>query len=119
LGSHLDLEPVRHGLAVRDGIHHLNRLVSGVGGADDPSHQHAARKLKNSLCIAAGAGLKEVATRSGHTSVSFTLDHYGYLYPDSYATLCDRLDALHIRSARCRGYRPAVEGQTATVSAPT
>jgi hypothetical protein len=30
-----------------------------------------------------------------HTSVSFTLDRYGHLYPDSYATLRDRLDALH------------------------
>jgi hypothetical protein len=32
---------------------------------------------------------------AGHTSVSFTLDRHGHLYPDSYATLRDRLDALH------------------------
>jgi hypothetical protein len=39
-----------------------------------------------------------MASRLGyrrHTSVSFTLDRYGHLYPDSYATLRDRLDALH------------------------
>ena len=47
------------------------------------------------LWIAAGASPKEVAALAGHTSVSFTLDRYGHLYPDSYATLRDRLDALH------------------------
>jgi integrase len=67
LGSHLDLEPVRHCLAVRDGIHHLNRLVSGVGGADVPSHRHAAWKLKRSLFIATGEpGALEVLDESGH-----------------------------------------------------
>ena len=38
---------------------------------------------------------KEVAALAGHTSVSFTLDRYGHLYPDSYAMLRDRLDAMH------------------------
>lgn len=47
------------------------------------------------LWIAAGVSPKEVATLAGHSSVSFTLDRYGHLYPDSYATLRDRLDALH------------------------
>ena len=32
------------------------------------------------LWIAAGAGPKEVATRAGYTSVSFTLDRYGHLW---------------------------------------
>jgi hypothetical protein len=47
------------------------------------------------LWIAAGAGPKEVATRAGHTSVSFTLDRYGHLYPESDRALRDRLDLLH------------------------
>jgi hypothetical protein len=33
--------------------------------------------------------------RAGHTSVSFTLDRYGHLYPESDTTLRDRLEALH------------------------
>jgi hypothetical protein len=42
----------------------------------------------------AAAGPKEVATRAGHTSVSFTLDRYGHLYPEADTVLRDRLDAL-------------------------
>ena len=45
--------------------------------------------------IAAGAGPKEVATRAGHMSVSFTLDRYGHLYPEADRALRDRLDRFH------------------------
>jgi hypothetical protein len=38
---------------------------------------------------------KEVATRAGHSSVSFTLDRYGHLYRKSDTVLRDRLDALY------------------------
>jgi len=31
--------------------------------------------------IAAGANPKDTATRAGHSSVSFTLDRYGHLFP--------------------------------------
>jgi hypothetical protein len=44
------------------------------------------------------ANPKEVAARAGHTSVSFTLDRYGHLYPDADQALRDRLDALHTHS---------------------
>jgi hypothetical protein len=40
---------------------------------------HDLRHTAIALWIAAGAGPKEVATRAGHTSVSFTLDRYGHL----------------------------------------
>ena len=50
------------------------------------------------LWIAGGANPKEVAARDGHTSVSFTLDRYGHLYPDADQALRDRLDALHTLS---------------------
>ena len=56
---------------------------------------HDLRHTAVALWIAAGASPKEVAALAGHTSVSFTVDRYGHLYPDSYATLRDRLDALH------------------------
>jgi len=47
------------------------------------------------LWIVAGAGPKEVATRARHTSVSFTLDRYGHLYPEADRALRDRLDRFH------------------------
>jgi hypothetical protein len=52
----------------------------------------------SALWIAAGANPKEVAARAGYTSVSFTLDRYGHLYPDADQALRDRLHALHALS---------------------
>jgi integrase len=56
---------------------------------------HDLRHTAVALWIAAGATPKEVAVRAGHTSVSFTLDRYGHLYPEADTTLRDRLEALH------------------------
>ena len=39
---------------------------------------HDLRHTAVALWIAAGATPKEVTVRAGHTSVSFTLDRYGY-----------------------------------------
>jgi hypothetical protein len=48
------------------------------------------------LWIAAGANPKEVVSvRAGHTSVAFTLDRYGHLFPGHDDDLRDRLDAMH------------------------
>jgi integrase len=55
---------------------------------------HDLRHTAVALWIAAGASPKEVAVRAGHSSVSFTLDRYGHLYPESDASLRDRLDAF-------------------------
>ena len=46
---------------------------------------HDLRHTAVALWIAAGAYPKEVAARAGHSSVSFTLDRYGHLYPESDA----------------------------------
>ena len=59
---------------------------------------HDLRHTAVALWIAAGANPKEVAARAGHTSVSFTLDRYGHLYPEADQALRDRLDALHALS---------------------
>ena len=56
---------------------------------------HDLRHTAVALWIAAGTNPKEVAARAGHTSVSFTLDRYGHLCPESDAALRDRLDALY------------------------
>jgi integrase len=56
---------------------------------------HDLRHTAVALWIAAGANPKEVSVRAGHSSVSFTLDRYGHLYPEADAALRDRLDALY------------------------
>jgi integrase len=61
---------------------------------------HDLRHTAVALWIAAGANPKEVAARAGHTSVSFTLDRYGHLYPELDAALRDRLDAIY-SSGQC------------------
>lgn len=55
---------------------------------------HDLRHTAVALWIAAGANPKEVATRAGHSSVSFALDRYGHLFPGSEQKLNDALDAL-------------------------
>jgi integrase len=55
---------------------------------------HDLRHTAVALWIAAGASPKEVAARAGHTSVSFVLDRYGHLFPESDAALRDRLELL-------------------------
>jgi integrase len=55
---------------------------------------HDLRHTAVALWIAAGADPKELATRAGHSSVSFALDRYGYLFPGSEQKLNDALDAL-------------------------
>jgi integrase len=61
---------------------------------------HDLRHTAVALWIAAGANPKEVAARAGHSSVSFTLDRYGHLYPESDAALRDRLDAIYTAGQR-------------------
>ena len=65
--------------------------AAGLGGL----RIHDLRHTAVALWIAAGANPKEVSVRAGHTSVSFTLDRYGHLYPESDTRLRDRLEALH------------------------
>jgi integrase len=67
---------------------------------------HDLRHTAVALWIAAGANPKEVAVRAGDTSVSFTLDRYGHLFPGSEEVLNDSLDALVQRASRRRCRRP-------------
>jgi integrase len=59
-----------------------------------PLRLHDLRHTAISLWIAAGAHPKEVSVRAGHSSVAFTLDRYGHLFPDADERLSSRLDAL-------------------------
>ena len=60
-----------------------------------PLRLHDLRHTAVALWIAAGANPKEVSVRAGHTSVAFTLDRYGHLFPGHDDELRDRLDAMH------------------------
>jgi hypothetical protein len=62
-----------------------------------PLRPHDLRHTAVALWIAAGANPKEVSVRAGHTSVSFTLDRYGHLFPGHDAELRNRLDAMHTK----------------------
>jgi integrase len=77
--------------------HRIWRPATRAAGLDG-LRIHDLRHTAVALWIAAGANPKEVAARAGHTSVSFTLDRYGHLYPDADQALRDRLDALHALS---------------------
>jgi integrase len=55
---------------------------------------HDLRHTAVALWIAADANPKEVAARTGHSSVSFALDRYGHLFSGSEQKLKDGLDAL-------------------------
>ena len=60
-----------------------------------PLRPHDLRHTAVALWIAAGANPKEVSVRAGHTSVAFTLDRYGHLFPGHDEELRERLDAMH------------------------
>ncbi len=67
----------------------------GVATADlAPLRPHDLRHTAVALWIAAGANPLEVSRRAGHTSVSFTLDRYGHLFPEADASVADRLEEL-------------------------
>ena len=55
---------------------------------------HELRHTFVALWVDAGANVKEVSVRAGHSSVAFTLDHYGHLYQDRSDALAERLDDL-------------------------
>jgi integrase len=65
-------------------------LAAGLSGL----RIHDLRHTAVALWIAAGASPKEVAARAGHTSVSFVLDRYGHLFPESDVALRYLLELL-------------------------
>jgi hypothetical protein len=54
------------------------------------------------MWIATGANPLEVSRLAGHTSVAFTLDRYGHLFPEADDALGERLDALFTASESAR-----------------
>jgi integrase len=91
----------------------LPPAVRAVGLA--PLRPHDLRHTAVTLWIAAGANPKEVSVRAGHTSVAFTLDRYGHLFPGHDDELRDRLDAMHAEGLQAAS---RVELQSAQRSVP-
>jgi len=74
--------------------------VPAVAHADlRPLRPHDLRHTAVAIWIATGANPLEVARRAGHTSVSFTLDRYGHLFPEADRTLAQRLEAVYVAPA--------------------
>jgi integrase len=60
---------------------------------------HDLRHTAASLSVAAGANVKQVSTRLGHSSVVITLDRYTHLFPDGEEALAEQLDATFAAAA--------------------
>lgn len=71
-----------------------------------PLRVHDLRHTAVALWIAAGADVKTVASRAGHTSVATVLDRYGHLYPDADVALARRLDDLAVSAQRAASVVP-------------
>lgn len=61
---------------------------------------HDLKHTGVALLAAAGADPKEVSRRAGHSSVAFTYDRYGHLFPEADRTAAIRLDALRQKNVR-------------------
>ena len=65
---------------------------------------HDTRHTAISLWIKAEINVKDVSVHAGHTSVAFTLDRYGHLYPDNGDAFLRALDAATDQSLRISGH---------------
>jgi integrase len=67
---------------------------------------HDLRHTCAALSVAAGAHVKLISARLGHSSVQITLDRYAHLFPSVEEALAEQLDAL---------YRAAPQAETQNV----
>jgi integrase len=56
---------------------------------------HDLRHTCAALSVAAGAHVKLISARLGHSSVQITLDRYAHLFPSVEEALGEQLDALY------------------------
>jgi len=61
---------------------------AGTAPRSDPYHTGVA------LLAAASVDPSEISRRAGHSSVAFTYDRYGHLFPEADRTAADKLDRL-------------------------
>jgi integrase len=97
-------QPLRHNLyyrphfklAVRgftdkEGVYHPGALPERLHGL----RYHDLRHTCAALSVAAGAHVKLISARLGHSSVQITLDRSAHLYPSVEEALGDALDTLY------------------------
>lgn len=86
----------RDGGVLRRSIFRSRHWTAATGAAGlEGLRIHDLRHTAVALWIAAGANIKDVSARAGHTSASFTLDRYGHRFDSADDALAERLDALY------------------------
>lgn len=65
-----------------------------------PLRPHDLKDTGVALLAAAGVDPSEIARRAGHSSVAFTYDRYGHLFPEVDSVAASKLDSL--RKSRLR-----------------
>ena len=79
-------------------------MASGGGGSTARSIKtHDLKHTGVALLAAAGVDPSEIARRAGHTSVAFTYDHYGHLFPETDRNAAAKLDAIRTSGLDGRG----------------
>jgi integrase len=90
-------KPLRHNLFYR---RHFKRTVRAVLPASLHALRfHDLRHTCAALSVAAGAHVKLISARLGHSSVQITLDRYAHLFPSVEAALAEQLDATFATAA--------------------
>jgi integrase len=97
-------KPLRHNLFYR---RHFKTTVAGWTDAKGKHHPgvlparlhglrfHDLRHTCASLSVAAGANVKQVSARLGHSSVMITLDRYTHLFESDERSVADVLDTIY------------------------
>ncbi len=85
--------PVRHELFVRRVF--KRAVKAALPAAKHGLRWHDLRHTCAALLIQAGRHPLEIKTRLGHSSITTTMDRYGWLFPSAEAVLADALDATY------------------------
>jgi integrase len=83
-----------------------------------PLRPYDLRHTAIALWIEAGGNMLEFYRRAGHSSVSFTLDRYGHLFPDAEAGLSQRLSGLYQAPPQLSVVAPIEEEEIVPAASP-
>jgi integrase len=83
---------------------HWSRAIKATGLSG--LRVHDLRHTAVALWISAGANVKDVSIRAGHTSAAFTLDRYGHRYDSADEALARRLDDVFVDSPKAASVVP-------------
>jgi integrase len=102
-------KPLRHNLFYR---RHFKPAVRAALPADKHGLRfHDLRHTCAALSVAAGAHVKLISARLGHSSVQITLDRYAHLFPSVEEALAEQLDAMYAAFAATNPGRGISENQ--------